>query len=134
MDSQVIYRKPQIIENWALDKQQVFQDILDLLEENQDGPAATFLDLEISIKGGGLSTNLYRKPTASNSLLHYTNFHLQHIRSRIPTVTLGRRSHRHIKGRNRRPRLLLSEQIPGQKRFITTSNSEWNKPSDGTLK
>lgn len=43
-----------------------------------------FLDLNIGIQDGNVTTSLYRKPTATNSLLHYDSFHPQHQKRAIP--------------------------------------------------
>ncbi|XP_077148181.1 uncharacterized protein LOC143808889 isoform X3 [Ranitomeya variabilis] len=40
----------------------------------------TFLDLRIFSHGNGLATDLYRKPTATNSLLEFTSFHPWHTK------------------------------------------------------
>ncbi|CAJ0966974.1 unnamed protein product [Ranitomeya imitator] len=47
--------------------------------------SAVFLDLRISTEGNRLVTDLFRKPTATNSLLQYQSFHPQHTRMGIPT-------------------------------------------------
>lgn len=44
-----------------------------------------FLDLTIKIEDGRLSTTLFRKPTSTNSLLHFRSFHPPHIKKGIPT-------------------------------------------------
>ncbi|CAJ0955119.1 unnamed protein product [Ranitomeya imitator] len=46
--------------------------------------AVQFLDLEVKCQNGKLSTCLYRKPTAVNSLLEYRSFHPKHTRDGIP--------------------------------------------------
>ncbi|CAJ0968772.1 unnamed protein product [Ranitomeya imitator] len=45
----------------------------------------TFLDLKIFPQGNGLATSLYRKPTATNSLLAFTSFHPWHTKVGVPT-------------------------------------------------
>ncbi|KAM4050614.1 uncharacterized protein ACNLHF_017504 isoform 2-T2 [Anomaloglossus baeobatrachus] len=45
---------------------------------------ATFLDLQVRIKDGRLETGLYRKPTATNSLLSFDSFHPFHTRRGVP--------------------------------------------------
>ncbi|XP_077148180.1 uncharacterized protein LOC143808889 isoform X2 [Ranitomeya variabilis] len=45
----------------------------------------TFLDLRIFSHGNGLATDLYRKPTATNSLLEFTSFHPWHTKVGVPT-------------------------------------------------
>ncbi|XP_073516867.1 uncharacterized protein [Phyllobates terribilis] len=68
---------------------------------HQDGIAAVlhflnntsgvyFLDLEIRIVGGSLVTKLYRKSTATNSLLHYQSFHPRNLRDSIPVGQFSR--------------------------------------------
>ncbi|XP_056419473.1 uncharacterized protein LOC130360909 [Hyla sarda] len=47
--------------------------------------AVEFLDLRIEVSNGHLETNLYRKSTATNSLLHYSSFHPRHTLRGIPT-------------------------------------------------
>ncbi|XP_073518019.1 uncharacterized protein [Phyllobates terribilis] len=49
-----------------------------------------FLDLEIRIVGGSLVTKLYRKSTATNSLLHYQSFHPRNLRDSIPVGQFSR--------------------------------------------
>ncbi|CAJ0945347.1 unnamed protein product [Ranitomeya imitator] len=44
-----------------------------------------FLDLEASLVDSNVVTTLYRKPTATNSLLHYSSFHPRHLKDGIPT-------------------------------------------------
>ncbi|XP_077113033.1 uncharacterized protein LOC143768226 [Ranitomeya variabilis] len=43
-----------------------------------------FLDLKLSVMETRIVTTLYRKPTATNSLLHFTSFHPQHLKRGIP--------------------------------------------------
>ncbi|XP_069605856.1 uncharacterized protein [Ranitomeya imitator] len=43
-----------------------------------------FLDLKLSVRETKINTTLYRKPTATNSLLHFTSFHPQHLKRGIP--------------------------------------------------
>ncbi|XP_072010910.1 uncharacterized protein [Engystomops pustulosus] len=42
-----------------------------------------FLDLKINIRNNHIHTDLYRKDTATNCLLHYNSFHPQHLRNSI---------------------------------------------------
>ncbi|XP_072010737.1 uncharacterized protein [Engystomops pustulosus] len=59
---------------------------MDLLQENED-PSTTavdFLDLKISIENNHLCTDLHRKDTATNSLLHFQSFHPKHLKTGIP--------------------------------------------------
>ncbi|XP_069616227.1 uncharacterized protein [Ranitomeya imitator] len=42
-----------------------------------------FLDLRLSVSGTKIITSLYRKPTATNSLLHFTSFHPYHLKRGI---------------------------------------------------
>ncbi|XP_069609107.1 uncharacterized protein [Ranitomeya imitator] len=44
-----------------------------------------FLDLKISLVGSNVVTTLFRKPTATNSLLRYSSFHPRHLKNGIPT-------------------------------------------------
>ncbi|XP_069582527.1 uncharacterized protein [Ranitomeya imitator] len=81
---QVIHQRSEVIQTSSIGDQQVLQDLLDLLVENTT-PAAVFLDLRISTEGNRLVTDLFRKPTATNSLLQYQSFHPQHTRMGIPT-------------------------------------------------
>ncbi|XP_071995609.1 uncharacterized protein [Engystomops pustulosus] len=46
--------------------------------------SADFLDLRIRVDNGRILTTLFRKQTATNSLLHYGSFHPQHVRDGIP--------------------------------------------------
>lgn len=43
-----------------------------------------FLDLKVRIQNGKIHTSLYRKETATNSLLHFSSFHPHHLRKGIP--------------------------------------------------
>lgn len=43
-----------------------------------------FLDLTLMKQGNRISTSLYRKPTATNSVLHYDSFHPDHLKKGIP--------------------------------------------------
>ncbi|CAJ0933919.1 unnamed protein product [Ranitomeya imitator] len=43
-----------------------------------------FLDLKLSVMDSKISCGLYRKTTATNSLLHFTSFHPYHLRKGIP--------------------------------------------------
>ncbi|XP_073429765.1 uncharacterized protein [Dendrobates tinctorius] len=43
-----------------------------------------FLDLKLTIEGQSIQTTLYRKSTSTNSVLHYSSFHPEHLRNRIP--------------------------------------------------
>ncbi|XP_069815763.1 uncharacterized protein [Dendropsophus ebraccatus] len=44
-----------------------------------------FLDLRLDVVGNTIQTSLFRKSTATNSLLHYGSFHPRHLRNGIPT-------------------------------------------------
>ncbi|XP_071984186.1 uncharacterized protein [Engystomops pustulosus] len=44
-----------------------------------------FLDLKVSVVGNSLQTDLHRKSTATNSLLHFSSFHPHHLKNGIPT-------------------------------------------------
>ncbi|XP_077112541.1 uncharacterized protein LOC143767905 [Ranitomeya variabilis] len=43
-----------------------------------------FLDLKLNLRDSKITTSLYRKPTATNSLLHFSSFHPQHLKEGIP--------------------------------------------------
>ncbi|XP_075207802.1 uncharacterized protein LOC142312700 [Anomaloglossus baeobatrachus] len=43
-----------------------------------------FLDLKLSLEGSRIATDLFRKPTSTNSFLHYSSFHPEHLRRGIP--------------------------------------------------
>ncbi|KAM9330533.1 alcohol dehydrogenase 1-like [Gastrophryne carolinensis] len=52
---------------------------------------ATFLDLDLHLEdNGSIRTNLHRKETATNSLLHFKSFHPKSLKERIPTGQLLR--------------------------------------------
>ncbi|KAM9316646.1 laminin subunit alpha-4 [Gastrophryne carolinensis] len=71
-----------------------FEDFVDHLNSNEfnifltaQSPAkqVTFLDLTVSIKeDGSICTDLYRKETSVNSLLHYSSFHPTNLKQEIP--------------------------------------------------
>ena len=42
-----------------------------------------FLDLKVSLKGGGIFTDLHNKPTDSHQFLHYKSSHPSHIKNSI---------------------------------------------------
>ncbi|XP_075208158.1 uncharacterized protein LOC142313057 [Anomaloglossus baeobatrachus] len=43
-----------------------------------------FLDLKLSLENSRIITDLFRKPTSTNSFLHYSSFHPGHLRNGIP--------------------------------------------------
>ncbi|XP_077148931.1 uncharacterized protein LOC143809817 [Ranitomeya variabilis] len=45
----------------------------------------TFLDLQVTSNNGFIFTKLFRKPTATNSLLDYRSIHPLHTRNGVPT-------------------------------------------------
>lgn len=51
---------------------------------NYGGTQVEFLDVRILLKGDKIFTEGYRKPTATNSLLHHTSFHPSHVKSALP--------------------------------------------------
>ncbi|CAJ0959331.1 unnamed protein product [Ranitomeya imitator] len=55
------------------------------LTSNLSRTSVEFLDLKLSLEGLYVVTTLYRKPTATNSLLHYSSFHPRHLKNGIPT-------------------------------------------------
>ncbi|XP_073430158.1 uncharacterized protein [Dendrobates tinctorius] len=79
---QVLHNKPRMVDGLDQTDRQVLQDLLDLLQE--DTTHVNFLDLTVSNINGGISTRLFRKPTATNSLLDYTSFHPAHTRNGVP--------------------------------------------------
>ncbi|CAJ0955141.1 unnamed protein product [Ranitomeya imitator] len=46
--------------------------------------SVTFLDLQVMATDGVLTTKLFRKPTATNSLLDYRSFHPVHTKNGVP--------------------------------------------------
>ncbi|KAM4017576.1 uncharacterized protein ACNLHF_007194 [Anomaloglossus baeobatrachus] len=69
-------KKTDIIDHLPETDRQTFYDLLDLLHENENPTGrrpfpykSTFLDLSMRIEDGRLHTDLYSKPTATNSLL-----------------------------------------------------------------
>ncbi|CAJ0947054.1 unnamed protein product [Ranitomeya imitator] len=46
--------------------------------------SGTFLDLQVTMENGSLSTRLCRKPTATSSLLKYRSFHPAHTKRGVP--------------------------------------------------
>ncbi|XP_056419578.1 protein LEG1 homolog [Hyla sarda] len=49
-----------------------------------DAKRIEFLDVLVEINGGDVQTSGYRKPTASNSLLQYTSYHPEHVKTALP--------------------------------------------------
>ncbi|KAM4044842.1 uncharacterized protein ACNLHF_008723 [Anomaloglossus baeobatrachus] len=43
-----------------------------------------FLDLRVMLENNHITTSLFRKQTATNSVLHYSSFHPRHVRDGIP--------------------------------------------------
>ena len=43
-----------------------------------------FLDLNVSLRNGAVSTDLYVKPTDGHQYLYYKSFHPEHIKNSIP--------------------------------------------------
>ncbi|KAM4044241.1 uncharacterized protein ACNLHF_008254 isoform 1-T1 [Anomaloglossus baeobatrachus] len=83
---QVLFKKPEAIDALEPDEQQVFRDLLELLQESDSNTSRVpFLDLLVSIKGDHLTTTLYRKQTATNSLLEFHSFHPHHVKNGVPT-------------------------------------------------
>ncbi|XP_069605723.1 uncharacterized protein [Ranitomeya imitator] len=80
---QVLHIQPQAISSLDQTEHGVFQDLMELLQEGESN-TVQFLDLEVKCQNGKLSTCLYRKPTAVNSLLEYRSFHPKHTRDGIP--------------------------------------------------
>lgn len=52
-----------------------------------------FLDLRLRIKEDRVVTSLFRKSTATNSLLHFSSFHPGHAKTGIPTGQFGQKHH-----------------------------------------
>ena len=51
---------------------------------NTSDTSLAFLDIKISIKGNGLCTSVYYKPTDSHSCLLYSSSHPSHVKNSIP--------------------------------------------------
>lgn len=49
-----------------------------------------FLDLKLCLQQNKVTTNLFRKETATDSLLHFNSFHPTHTKTGIPTGQFGR--------------------------------------------
>ncbi|KAM4034697.1 uncharacterized protein ACNLHF_021376 [Anomaloglossus baeobatrachus] len=54
------------------------------LSSNISTTSIDFLDLKITSENDRITTSLFRKQTATNSVLHYTSFHPKHVRDGIP--------------------------------------------------
>ncbi|XP_077136835.1 uncharacterized protein LOC143810080 [Ranitomeya variabilis] len=54
------------------------------LTSNYSRSSVDFLDLKITAKDNRINTTLFRKKTATNSVLHYSSFHPNHLRNSIP--------------------------------------------------
>ncbi|XP_069815792.1 mediator of RNA polymerase II transcription subunit 1-like [Dendropsophus ebraccatus] len=48
------------------------------------GDTLDFLDVQVQVKAGRLVTTGFRKPTATNALLHFDSFHPPHVKKAIP--------------------------------------------------
>ncbi|KAM4035090.1 uncharacterized protein ACNLHF_021773 [Anomaloglossus baeobatrachus] len=70
---------------FALHLESYVRDSVDLISqlEELDIPE-DFLDLKLSLETSRIVTDLFRKPTSTNSFLHYSSFHPQHLRNGIP--------------------------------------------------
>ncbi|XP_077137157.1 uncharacterized protein LOC143796700 [Ranitomeya variabilis] len=79
----VLHNRPYMAEGLEQTDQQVFRDLLQLLQENSS-EEVTFLDPQVMARDGSLYTKLFRKPTATNSLLDYRSFHPAHTRNGVP--------------------------------------------------
>ncbi|CAJ0963544.1 unnamed protein product [Ranitomeya imitator] len=55
-----------------------------LLTHSMSTVSATYLDLKISVEGHRLITDLFRKATATNSLLEFNSFHPLHTKVGVP--------------------------------------------------
>ncbi|XP_077134800.1 uncharacterized protein LOC143788791 [Ranitomeya variabilis] len=73
--------------------QEELQIFIDFLNDNVfnifltfscSSSSVSFLDLNIMCRNGNLTTCLYRKPTATNSLLEFRSFHPSHTKKGIP--------------------------------------------------
>ncbi|XP_069610969.1 uncharacterized protein [Ranitomeya imitator] len=80
----VLHCRPHLVNGPDHTDQQIIQDLIQLLQENEDG-TVTFLDLEVLLDSGSITTKLFRKPTATNSLLDFRSFHPFHTRMGVPT-------------------------------------------------
>lgn len=54
------------------------------LTANISETSVDFLDLTLSLQNNRIVTNLHRKQTATNSLLHFSSFHPTHLKKGIP--------------------------------------------------
>lgn len=60
------------------------------VESHQYWPSVNFLDLQITLHEDTIFTDLHRKLTATNSLLHYDSFHQKHLKDGIPMGQFAR--------------------------------------------
>ncbi|XP_069624236.1 uncharacterized protein [Ranitomeya imitator] len=110
----VLHNRPHLLGNSDQTDQQTLQDLIQLLQENEpdtgsteeccqfidflntnthniflthsmSSSTVTFLDLQVILENGSIVTKLFRKPTATNSLLDYRSFHPVHTRMGVPT-------------------------------------------------
>ncbi|XP_077117073.1 uncharacterized protein LOC143773549 [Ranitomeya variabilis] len=54
------------------------------------GSRLEFLDVLVTIEEGDICTSVYRKPTATNSILHFNSFHPKHVKRSLPYSQLLR--------------------------------------------
>ncbi|XP_069612061.1 uncharacterized protein [Ranitomeya imitator] len=110
----VLHNRSHLLGNSDQTDQQTLQDLIQLLQENEpdkgttdeccqfidflntnihniflthsmSSSTVTFLDLQDILENGSIVTKLFRKPTATNSLLDYRSFHPVHTRMGVPT-------------------------------------------------
>lgn len=84
----MLYSRPELPDNVAGEDRQTFLDLLSLLQDNEERDSnqtsVEFLDLTLNIINGTIETSLFRKPTATNSLLEFSSFHPTHLKRGIP--------------------------------------------------
>ena len=68
--------------NWILDELDKFHPNLSFTYETSK-ERVNFLDLNLSIRKGAISTDLYIKPTDGHQYLHYYSSHPEHIKNLI---------------------------------------------------
>ncbi|XP_069611287.1 uncharacterized protein [Ranitomeya imitator] len=80
-----LHQRPELLpDSTAAVDRQVFLDLLELLNENED-TTVEFLDLRLIRQNDIIYTDLFRKSTAANGLLDYKSFHPHHLKRNLPT-------------------------------------------------
>lgn len=59
-------------------------DLIMEVTANFGGDRKLFLDVKMSVEGGHLVTSGYRKPTATNPLLHFQSYDPPHVKRSLP--------------------------------------------------